>query len=209
MAITTPDSGGVLVPSASSMSDLQLFRMPRGGTDRLRFETWDTFRVKGFDEPATVHLEGHYMIERADPTSADWVTGSVDIRMRELLVEGVSDQFGRVRATVNDAMGYQSGGRVLAGTAYDSKPDEPKMCEMDGFMMFELPDVGLTLFNREAIPLRHTITHIPPIGQGGGTPSDAAFAGIPLYDRDNPDGEPLATLLRVKTHIGAWLASAA
>jgi hypothetical protein len=194
-----------LAPSPSTLSDLHLLRVPRGGVDRLRFETWDTFAMAGSAEPETVHLVGHYVIERADPSSPDWTEASVDIRMRELSVEGVSRTLGlgRIRASVNTEIGIPSGGQVTSGTIHDDLPDSPKLCIMEGYMRFDLPDAGVTVFNKEAIPLQHTITHIPPIGQGGGTPSD--FEGLGLYTTADPDGPPLATLLRVKTHIGAWL----
>src|SRR4051812_10164207 len=116
MAISTPHAVAGLVPSARSLAELQLFRMPQGGTDRLRFETWDTFEVAGFPGPETVHLEGHYVIERADPTSPDWVAGAIEIRMRELAVEGVSGRFGRVRASLNAEIALPSGGQVRPGT---------------------------------------------------------------------------------------------
>jgi hypothetical protein len=73
---------------------------------------------------------------------------------------------------------------------------------MDGYMKFELSDVGLTVFNKEPIRLEHNITHIPPVGQGGGT---RAGARVELYRVDDPDGPPVAVLLQVKTHIGSWL----
>lgn len=196
--VTASVSRPALVPSPKSLSDLQLFTMPRGGTDKLTFVTWDTFEVAGAED--TVELRGHYAIERSDPTSADWEEASVDIRMRELAVEGTSETFGLVRVTVNPAMG-QSGGQVKAGTAYPGMPDSPKLCIMEGFMKFELPDAGLTVFNKEAIVLQHNITHIPPVGQGGGT---RGRVHVDLYRLDDPDADPLATLLQVKTHIGGW-----
>ena len=58
-----------------------------------------------------------------------------------------------------------------------------------------------TLFNKEPIVLRHTITHIPPIGQGGGTQGRVA---VNLYRSDDPEAPPLAILREVKTHIGMW-----
>jgi len=194
-----------LVPNPHSLSDLRLFTMPHGGVDRLNFRTWDTIAVlrKG-KEPVvdTVELRGYYMIERAEPTSANWVDASVDIFMRALSVEGTSEKFGRVKASVNYEIGKESRGQVKPGTIYDSPADSPKMCEMLGYMRFELPDVGVTVFNKEPIQLRHSITHIPPVGQGGGTREGAE---VNLYSTDAPDGEPVAILHRVKTHIGAWL----
>jgi len=190
-----------LVPSPKSLAELRVFTMPQGGLDRLNFVTWDTIEVPGRGEE-TIEFRGHYMIDRADPTSADWREGSVDITMRELSVSGVSTMLGRIRVGVNDASARRSGGQVRAGTTFDGWADSPKLCSMDGYMQFELLDVGVTAVNREPIVLRHTITHIPPVGQGGGTGRIA----VNLYSTQDPDGPPVAILREVRTHIGAWLA---
>ncbi len=194
-------TNSTLAPSPKSLSELHLFTMPQGGLDQLNFVTWDTIEVVGMGED-TVELRGHYVIERADPTSADWQEASVNIRMRELDVQGVSEKFGRIHASVNEDFGKPSGGQVQVGTAYPGLPDSPKLCTMEGHMKFELPDAGLTVFNKEPIVLQHNITHIPPIGQGGGT---RGRVEVPLYRMDEPDGPPVAILRQVKTHIGAWL----
>ncbi|GHO59995.1 DUF6073 family protein [Ktedonobacter robiniae] len=189
-----------LVPSPKSLDELQLFTMPEGGTDRLSFITWDTIEVIGRGEEV-IEFHGHYAIERANPTSADWSEASIDITMRELSVDGVSPTFGRVHASVNYDLGKFSGGQVRKGTVYTA-PESPKLCQMYGYMQFDLVDLGMTVFNKEAIVLEHNITHVPPVGQGGGTKERV---DVPLYRKDDPDGEPVAILHRVKTHIGAWL----
>lgn len=188
-----------LVPNPKTIADLQLFKMPRGGVDRLNFVTWDTIEVIGYGED-TIELRGYYVIERKDPTSADWNEASVDIFMRELSVTGMSETFGRIHASVNYDIGKQSGGQVRPGTKFGGFVDSPKLCQMFGHMKFELSDIGVTVFNKEPILLEHYITHIPPIGQGGGTGKVA----VPLYRVDAPDAEPVAILREVKTHIGAW-----
>ena len=202
MAISVAQTGrATLAPSPKNLEELHLFTMPAGATDRLNFVTWDTIEVLGQGED-TVELRGYYEIERKDPTSADWPEASVDIFMRVLHVEGVSQKFGRIRATVNRDNGKTSGGQVQSGTIHDGIVDSPKMCEMRGYMRFELPDAGATVFNKEPIVLQHTITHIPPVGQGGGT---RGRVDVPLYRADDPDGAPIAVLHQVRTHIGAWL----
>jgi hypothetical protein len=190
-----------LVPSPKSLSELHLFTMPEGGTDRLNFITWDTIAVNGFEEE-TIEFHGHYVIERANPTSANWYNASVDISMRALAVDGLSQQFGKIHASVNETIGTPSGGQVRPGTTYPDVANSPKMCEMYGYMKFDLTDLGLTVFNKEPILLQHNITHIPPIGQGGGTRPGYVTE---LYNVDDPDGAPVAYLKQVKTHIGAWL----
>lgn len=210
---TTFDSSGLRVPepehpspSPRSLADLRLFTMPLGGVDRLNFRTFDTItvlRADGEEVTDTVELRGHYLIERADPTSGDWRDASVDIAMREMSVSGVSEKFGRISASVNTAIGKESRGQVRPGAIYETSPyDSPKMCEMFGYMQFELLDAGVVVFNKDPIQLQHSITHIPPIGQGGGTREGA---DVPLYAANDPDGPPVAILRRVKTHIGAWL----
>jgi hypothetical protein len=189
-----------LVASPKSLSELRLFTMPRGGLDRLSFVTWDTIEVLGQGEDV-IEFQGYYVIERENPTSADWEEASVNIHMRELSVDGVSQKFGRIHVSVNDEIGRQSGGQVKPGTTY-GLPDSPKLCQMNGYMKFELLDAGVTVFNKEAIVLEHKITHIPPVGQGGGT---RERAGIELFREDDPDGPPVAILQLVKTHIGSWL----
>ena len=197
---TTQKTTKTLVPSPKSLDELQLLTMPQGGTDRLNFLTWDTIEVIGKGEEV-IEFHGFYAIQRADPTSADWHDASVDITMKELSVDGVSPTIGRIHASVNPDLGKISGGQVREGTIYQA-PDSPKMCQMYGYMQFEMVDLGLTVFNKEAIALEHSITHIPPVGQGGGTKERV---DIPLYRKDAPDGEPMAILHRVKTHIGSWL----
>ena len=195
MSIAYEAAAPQLAPSPKSLEELRLFTMPEGGTDELTFLTWDTIEVPGLGED-TIELTGHYRIEREDPTSADWVEGSVRIHMRE--------KFGRLHASVNGDIGKESQGEVKAGTTYPGVADSPKMCVMEGYMKFELPGLGITVFNKEPIVLQHTITHIPPIGQGGGTRGRVA---VDLY-ADAADGAaPLAILREVKTHIGAWRSS--
>jgi hypothetical protein len=190
-----------LVASPKSLDELQLFTMPEGGTDRLNFITWDTIEVLGKGEEV-IEFHGSYTIERDNPTSADWAEASVNIAMRELNLDGISSFVGRIHASVSPEPGRSSGGQVRPGTTYTA-PDSPKMCQMYGYVQFELVDLGMTVFNKEAILLEHNITHIPPVGQGGGTKERV---NIELYRTDDPDGSPVAILHRVKTHIGAWLA---
>jgi hypothetical protein len=193
-------AGSTLMPSAKSLSELRVLAMPEGGVDRLNFVVWDTIEVLGLGED-TVEMKGHYIIERANPTATDWVSASVDIVMLEMSVTGVSEKFGPIHASVNQGIGRQSRGQVKAGTLYPGIPDSPKMCEMHGYMNFELSAVPITVFNKEAIVLQHNITHIPPIGQGGGT---QGLVAVDLYPVHDPDGPPVAVLRRVKTHIGGW-----
>jgi hypothetical protein len=190
--------GSLLPANPKSIGDLRVFQMSQGGLDRLNFATWDTIEVAGMGED-TVEFHGYYVIERENPTTSDWRTASVDIHMRELNVNGVSQKFGRIHASTNPEF-HESGGQVKPGTVY-AFGDSPKLCAMLGFMKFDLLDAGISVFNKDAIVLTHNITHIPPVGQGGGTGPVA----VELFRTDDPDGPPVAILRQVKTHIGSWL----
>lgn len=192
--------GSILPPSPKALSDLRVFKMAQGGFDRLSFATWDTIEVLGMGEE-TIEFRGYYVIERENPSSSDWGEASVNIHMRELNVVGVSQKFGQIRVSVNKDLDRQSGGQVKAGTVYPFA-DSPKMCQMDGYMVFDLLDAGFSVFNKDPIRLEHKITHIPPVGQGGGTREGAEY---PLFRQNDPNGPPVAILKRVKTHIGSWL----
>lgn len=189
-----------LIPSPKGLGDLRVLTMPAGGADRLNFTVWDTIDVFGYGED-TVELKGHYVIERANPTSSNWAEASVNIVMREMEVSGVSKLFGPVRAFINKQIGIQSQGQVRPGTVYPGLLDSPKMCIMEGYMAFEVTDLPIKLFNKQPIILQHNITHIPPIGQGGGTRDGVS---VDLYLVNDPNAKPVASLKRVKTHIGAW-----
>lgn len=183
--------------SAKNISELKPFSMPVGGEDLLEFMAWDTIEVPGVGEE-TIELKGTYQIERQHPTSSDWNEAEIDIKMKKLDVKGISERLGRVEVSTNNEF-QQSQGRVQKGTAFTDIPTGgAKLCEMNNFAKFNLPDLGLTAFNKEPIELKHTITHVPPVGQGGGT----GDVRIPLFNVEDPDGEPVAYLKKVKTHIG-------
>lgn len=185
---------------AKTLDQLKPFTPPAAGQDLLHFITWDTIEVPGVGEE-TVELRGTYLIERDNPTSADWYEAEINIKMRELNVSGTSEKFGRIEVSVNTDPGMESQGVVSMGTVIpDVKDGAAKKCTMFNYAKFHLPDLGITCFNKEPIELRHNITHIPPVGQGGGT----GQVRIPLYDVKNPDGEPVAYLKEVRTHIGTF-----
>ena len=190
--------GTPLPPNPKSIAELRVFQVPQGGTDRLNFATWDTIEVAGLGED-TVEFHGYYVIERENPSTAGWHEASVAIHMRELNVNGTSQKLGRIHASTNNDW-RESGGEVRSGTVY-AFGDAPKLCMMLGFMKFDLLDAGFAVFNKDPIVLTHNITHIPPVGQGGGT----GVVAVSLFRTDDPDGEPVAVLKQVRTHIGAWL----
>jgi hypothetical protein len=182
------------------LAQLQLFALPPGGVDHLYFEVTDRIEVPGLGEDV-VTMSGTYKIRRSDPTTNNWSTATIDVQMVDLDVRGTGRLIGEVHAGLNpDRLTL---GRVgPAGGDMLAKKPKPTPCRFAAFMQFTLPGRNMVLVNKDPIPLLHTITHIPPIGQGGGTPGEVA---IGFYDRNNLDGPAVAILKAVKTEIGPWV----
>lgn len=183
-----------VVPSvnAERTNAVQLFQVPEPGVDFLHFTVWDTIEVPNVGTD-TVELRGSYQIQREEPTSRNWAEVDMDIRLLDMDVQGSSDVLGRVSVRLNG----ENVGHVYAPGNATTEAD----CQVGGQVMITLHDLGVTVFNKEPVPLSHRITHIPPIGQGGSSPA----VRIPLYNVANPDGEPVAFLRRVQTQIGGYI----
>lgn len=177
------------------LDEIRLFTLPPAGIDHLTFEVNDTIEVPGIGED-TVKMVGTYTIQRSEPTYRDWEEGTIEVKMLDLNVRGRSPLFGEVAATINSKK--ETKGKV--GPA--KGPGKPKPCQFASFIRLKFGDRGMDVFNKEPVPLWHMITHVPPIGQGGGTPEPVRIA---LYSVDDPDGKPLAYLKKVKTEIGPWV----
>jgi hypothetical protein len=177
------------------LDNLHLFTVPTGGIDHLYFEVNDTIEVPGLGEE-TVTLDGTYRIQRSQPSTPDWETSNIDVKMLDLDVQGTSKLFGRIQVRLNPT-------RETIGKVQGSgKPKRPKPCSFKAYIQMTLLDRNMTLINKEPVALEHLITHIPPIGQGGGNPEGTYYY---LYNVKDLDGPPVAVLKRIRTHIGPWV----
>jgi hypothetical protein len=169
--------------------------MPRtGGIDTLLFTVYDTISIAGIGTDI-IELKGTFSVLRQPPSSTDWVSGTMEVEMIDLDLVGHSSILGNVRATLNP--GYPTFGFVDIAESGNST----KACSFNAYIQLELLQIGKTVFNKEPVPLRHEITHIPPIGEGGGTHGEV---DIKLYDISNPDNPSLATIIEVVTDIGEF-----
>jgi hypothetical protein len=72
--------------------------------------------------------------------------------------------------------------------------------------MFEVPKLGLTLFNKEPIELTiDNVKAIPPAGNPG---EGRIYHILPLYNREDPDGMPAAYLTGLKFAMGTYITEA-
>lgn len=192
--LNVPQQQAPLTPE-QRLNNLHLFNLPVGGVDHLYFEVNDTIEVPGVGEE-TVILDGTYRIQRSQPSTSDWETANIDVKMLDLDVTGTSKLFGRIHVQLNPAQ--ETVGKVK-GTGSKTKP---KPCSFKAYIQMTLLDKNMVLVNKEPVALEHLITHIPPIGQGGGNPEGTSYN---LYNINNLNGPPVAVLKRIRTHIGPWV----
>jgi hypothetical protein len=172
---------------------VRLFQVPAAGDDYLHFTVWDTIEIPGVGTD-TVELNGTYSIRRLESNTHDWKTANLTIQLLGMDVRGASSVLGPVSVALNGAN---------VGHVYPTDSERtPKFCVVEGQVKISLNKLGVTVFNKQPIPLAHQITHIPPIGQGGSSPDTMR---IPLYNVADPNGAPVAYLLRVRTQIGGYV----
>jgi hypothetical protein len=69
--------------------------------------------------------------------------------------------------------------------------------------LFHLPRLGLVLFNKEPINLTiNDVRKIPPAGNPG---MGRIYEKLPLYNRADPDGTPVADITALKFAMGTYL----
>lgn len=172
---------------------VRLFQVPVAGDDYLHFTVWDTIEIPGVGSD-TVELNGTYSIRRLESNSRDWKTANLTIQLLNMDVRGTSGVLGPVSVALN--------GTNVGHVHPTDSERTPKFCVVEGQVKITLHKLGATVFNKEPIPLAHYITHIPPIGQGGSSPDSMR---IPLYNVADPNGAPVAYLLKVRTQIGGYV----
>ena len=171
---------------------VKLFNVPAPGQDFLHFTVWDTIEIPGVGTD-TVEMNGTYRIQRMEPSTRDWQNAAMNIQLVDMDVHGASNVLGPVSVALN--------GENIGKVSPTDSARTPKACVVNGKVKITLANLGVTVFNKDAVPLSHYITHIPPIGQGGSSPD----VRIPLYNTADPDGAPVAYLLKVRTQIGGYV----
>ena len=98
----------------------------------------DTIEVPGVGEE-TVTLDGTYRIQRSQPTTPDWETSTIDVKMLDLDVLGTSKLFGRIQVRLNPTK--ETVGKVQGS----GKAKRPKPCSFKAY-------IQMTLLDRDTSP---------------------------------------------------------
>src|SRR5439155_19955585 len=163
----------------------------------------DVFNVPGVGE-FTVEFHGYVRVARSEPTSRDWVSSEVYTNLIEMRMVGEHPALGEISVTLNSEC--LSTGQIRTPFSDEAALDQPaKACRMAVGAVFGLPRLGLTLFNKEPVILTiDDVRAIPPAGNPG---KGQIYRMLPLYDRTNPEGAPVAYLTGLQFKMGTYLPS--
>lgn len=173
---------------------------PAGGIDNLGISSVDTFMVPGVGQ-STVEFRGYVRVARSQPTTEAWASTEVYTNMIEMYMYGESDEFGPITVRLQPET-LSTGCIHTPFEATDAHQPE-KACRMAVGAIFEAPRMGLTLFNKEPVVL--TIDHVKSIPPAGNPGRGQIYRMLPLYDRENPEGRPVAYLTSLSFAMGTYL----
>jgi hypothetical protein len=172
------------------------YEMPAGGIDNLSLTSRDVFVRPGVGE-SEVAFSGYFQVARSDPTTSDWATGDVFVNLTDIALTGEDANLGPIRVRPNRSI--VSGGQTFA----PGVKNRAAACRIAAAVLFEAPDAGVTLFNKEPILLMNEGIHsIPPVEDPNG---HAFIYRLPLYDVSSPDSAPLAYLLQLRYTVGDYV----
>lgn len=176
------------------------FTPPEGGIDNLGIRSVDTFIVPGMGQ-STVEFRGYVRVARSQPTTDEWASTEVYTNMIEMYMYGESEELGPI--TVRLQPETLSTGCIHTPFEETDTHHPEKACRMAVGAIFEAPKMGLKLFNKEPVVL--TIDHVKSIPPAGNPGRGQIYRMLPLYDRENPDGKPVAYLTSLSFAMGTYL----
>jgi hypothetical protein len=179
---------------------VEQYTPPPPGIDNLGITSTDTFMVPGKGE-FTVDFKGYVRVARSTPTADDWNHSEVYTNLIEMCMRGEAPGVGPIIVTLNQD--YTSTGQLWT-PACDMESEKPaKACRMAVSAIFSMPQLGLVLFNKEPILLTiNDVRAIPPSGNPG---MGRIYEKLPLYNRSDPEGRPVADITALKFAMGTYL----
>ena len=150
---------------------------PPAGTDHMRLQTVDVFRIPGMGE-YEVPFAGYFKVQRGDPDSHVFNEATVYVNFLDLKLFGEHAELGEITVDLNPTI--RSAGNTFPGR------DGNEACAINVAARFHVDRLGITLFNKTPIQLKNpNVQGIPTIGEGG----QAYVNSLPLYKWDDQNGE--------------------
>jgi hypothetical protein len=187
------------LPERYAPQTIEPFSVTPAGIDNLALHSTDIFTVPGRGE-FTVDFKGYFRVARAPASTEDWESCEVLVNIVELRMYGRHDELGEISARLNpDRL---SSGLILPGM----DEGQAKKCRIALPAIFELHQLGMTVFNKEPILLMNEhVTSIPPVDDPNG---HALLFYLPLYDSTNPDGGAVAYLTSLRYGADNYISEA-
>ncbi|HYN82336.1 MAG TPA: DUF6073 family protein [Gemmatimonadaceae bacterium] len=165
------------------------YTVPPGGIDNLALHSTDIFTIPGKGE-FTVDFSGYFRVARDNPTTKNWTTFELLVNIIDLKLNGENRDIGPIAVSLNPDI--LSSGQIFPATS----PQGAAKCRIATGVVFDLPQVGISVFNKEPILLMNEhVTSIPPVDDPNG---HALLFMLPLFDRKDPSGKPLAYLTSLR-----------
>ncbi len=173
------------------------------GIDNLGISSVDTFAVPGVGE-FTVEFKGYVRVIRSEPTADQWAVAEVYTNLLEMKMVGESEELGTITVSLNSSC--LSAGQIRAPfDPYAGEGPSAKACRMAVGATFDVPKLGLKLYNKEPVILTiDDVRTIPPAGAPG---KGQIYRMLPLYDVAHPEGEPVAYLTSLRFTMGGYLSA--
>jgi hypothetical protein len=189
------------VPNLYHGTEVKSWTPPEAGIDNLGISSVDTFAVPGVGE-FTVNFSGYVRVVRSEPTDREWAGAEVYTNLIEMKMVGESEELGTITVTLNEQC--LSAGQIRTPfDPYAGEGPSAKACRMAVGVIFDVPKLGLRLFNKEPVILTiDDVRTIPPAGAPG---KGQIYRMMPLYDLAKPEGEPVAYLTSLRFTMGGYL----
>jgi hypothetical protein len=174
------------------------YTVPRGGIDNLGLHSTDVFEIPGRGQ-FEVDFHGYFRVARANPSSYEWGVPMIRVNIIDLRLFGQHDQLGEIGVTLNPdilASGQIFPTSMGPRTKADSTEPTVAACRIAVGAVFTVPTINAALFNKEPILLMNeSLSRIPPVDDPNG---HALLFRLPLFNVDDPQGEPVAFLTSLR-----------
>lgn len=193
------------VPNLYEGTSVTPWTPPEPGIDNLGISSVDTFVVPDVGE-FTVEFNGYVRVVRSRPTADAWADAEVYTNLIEMKMVGESAELGTITVTLNsDCL---SAGQIRTPfDPYTGEGPSAKACRMAVGAIFDVPKMGLRLYNKEPVILTiDDVRQIPPAGSPG---KGQIYRMLPLFDVAHPEREPVAYLTSLRFTMGGYLSKEA
>lgn len=190
-----PTIDSALLPDLYAPQTVRKFFPTPGGIDNLALSSVDTFEIPGMGT-FTVNFNGYFQVAREDTGANRWSEFGPFVNMTDMRLRGNSPRLGQITVRLNPDI--VSTGKVFPGI----NDATAAKCDISTAAQFEMGN-GMTLFNKTPILLMNdAIDSVPPVEDPNG---EAHIYRLGLYDRNNPDGRPVAYLLQLRYTVGNYI----